>query len=430
MTPVVCLQSSSFASKHLSLWRIYFEHPIKKYSLQHLGIVDIVGIDRCVRSGQTLLIIIHLICHRLMSKPTMSTSQSSTPSSTPPEIQHHQQSRLGMLYDIGIMILIVINLLMLAIDAILLSRVGLSMAEFLGQGGLLMRYRVSIHPIFEGVDDWITVFLIVELAARWLWAISRQHYHRWFFFPFVHWYEVLGCLPTFRALRLLRAVVLGYRLHKMGYTVLPQSWIKLGHFYYQLVLEEISDRIILNVIDGIENELRKSTTHGELIRDLVERHRPQLVAATGEILQAGLAPVLAERTDFLREQVGQAVHRALADIPELHQLLRLIPVVGSRIELQVQSIGKRIGDNLTAELIKPFSDDAARGQTANPMLQAIAEHVGEIPLQTEAVEALVESLVFESLATIRQQVAVQQWKIQAAADDALPLHDIPPSQPH
>lgn len=351
------------------------------------------------------------ISHSSDAKPN--TSQTRSQRTTPPQVKSHQQSRFGMAYDIIVMLLIVINLLMLAIDAVLFSRVGLSIAEFFGQAGLIMRYRVSVHPIVETIDDWFTVFLIVELAIRWLWAITRQHYHRWFFFPFVHWYEVLGCLPTFRALRLLRAVSLGYRLHQMGYTVLPQSWIKLGRFYYQLVLEEISDRIILNVLDGIENELRQSTTHGELIRDLVERHRPQLVAATGEILQAGLAPVLAERTDFLREQVGQAVHRALADIPELHQLLRLIPVVGSRIEQQVQSIGKRIGDNLTAELIKPFSDPPTQGQTINPMLHAIAEHVGDLPLQTAAVEALVESLVFESLATIRQQVAVQQWKIKA-----------------
>ena len=341
-----------------------------------------------------------------MSKPT-----SDIPN-TDDVIHAQPPTRVGMAYDVFMLIMIVINLILLGIDALMMGQVGGSVAHVITEDGNLSIYRQHWHPLVALIDDWFTVILVVELAVRWLWAVMRSHYHRWFFFPFIHWYEVLGCLPAFRALRLLRAVVLAYRLHQMGYTILPRSWVRLGRFYYDVILEEISDRIIINVLDGIERELRQSTTHGALIRQIIDKHRPQLIAATGELLQLGLAPALAARTEDLQHAVGDAVYRALADVPELHQLMRLMPIVGTRLEQQVQAIGRRIGDNLTAELIRPFSAPATAHDPINPAIQSIAEHIGDLPLEASAIEALLESLVFESLDAVRKQVAVQQWKTQ------------------
>ena len=346
----------------------------------------------------------------------------STPTSTTPEdaVHLHTPSRLGMAYDVLMLLLIVVNLLLLGIDAMLMGVVGTGLANVFAQEPALAVYRAYGHHDVDFIDDWFTVFLVVELLVRWMWAIIHSHYYRWFFFPFIHWYEVLGCIPAFRALRLLRAVALGYRLHQMGYTILPPSWIRLGRFYYDVVLEEISDRIIVNVIDGIERELRQSTTHGALIRDMVERHRTHIVDAVSELLQHGLAPALQERQDLLRHAVGEAAQRALVDVPELNSLLRLMPIVGTRIEQQIQAIGRRIGDNLTEQLLAPFTAEPSAGQPANPTLTAIAEHIGYIPLESPAMEALIESLVFDSLEAVRKQVAVQQWKLQRSVERQQP----------
>ena len=49
-------------------------------------------------------------------------------------------------------------------------------------------------------------------------AIRKQTYPRWYFYPFLHWYDLLGCIPigSFRMLRLLRLISLTIRLQKMG----------------------------------------------------------------------------------------------------------------------------------------------------------------------------------------------------------------------
>ncbi len=75
-----------------------------------------------------------------------------------------------------------------------------------------------------------------------------------------------------------------------------------------------------------------------------------------EILQESLATELKQRQYFIAQNVGLIVNRAIEDTPELTQLLRLIPIVGGRIEQQIQSIGQRLGENITQGLLEPMVD--------------------------------------------------------------------------
>lgn len=342
---------------------------------------------------------------------TTATLMPSLPTAKPPK-PHIS----GIIYDLFILLIIVLGLLLIGINALLMSNVGETLATWAQLLPSLQQYRSVWHQPVLVVEDWITVFLIAELLTRWLIAIVQKHYHRWFIFPFVHWYEVLGCFPAFRAFRLLRAVAIARKLHQMGYQVIPPRLLRFAQFYYNVVLEEISDRIVINVIDGIERELKGSTTHGHLIRDLIDQHRDQIQAATAELLQTGLAPVLKQQQQQIQHGVGEAVQRAIAQTSELHQLLRLMPMIGGRIEQQIQSIGKQLAENIAKELAQPFSQPATAQQLANPVLDNIATQIAALPIDTPKLEALVESLVYESLEMLRKQVAVQQWKQQV--DDA------------
>ncbi|MEC7120872.1 MAG: preprotein translocase subunit SecA [Pseudomonadota bacterium] len=349
-----------------------------------------------------------------------------TTTAQPPATQpsNHRPTWAGILYDILILLIIIIGLLLVGIDALLMSNVGQTLATWSNLSEPLNLYRTDLHTTALNIEDWFTVFLIAELLARWALAIIKQRYHRWFIFPFVHWYEVLGCIPALRAFRLLRAVAIIRKLHLMGIQVIPKRWMRFGQFYYNVILEEISDRIVINVLDGIERELKNSQTHGALIHNLIDQHRVQLTEATAELLQTSLAPALAQHNEQLQQGVGEAVHRAIANTPELHQMLRLIPIVGGQIEKQIQAIGKRLGENITAELVQPFRATAQADQLANPALQTVAHHVGNLPIDSPKLEALVESLVFEGIEMLRQQVAVQQWK-QQSVDDAVKADEIP-----
>jgi hypothetical protein len=317
--------------------------------------------------------------------------------------------KVALGYDIFMMVLIIINLICLSGNALLMSDFGGWLFNFIHLPELLQFYRTALRPWVIITESWFTSFLVIELLARWVIAVIGQHHKRWFFFPFIHWYEILSIIPQLRFLRLLRAGAIGYNLHQHGYKVIPDVWYRRAKFYYHMVLEELTSRIVLTVLDGIKRELSTSTTHKKLIEDLVAHHREMFATALADILQESLGKELQAQRIMIAENVGDIVNRAIEDTPELTQLLRLIPIVGGRIEQQIQSIGQRLGENITLGLIEPFAH--GHKNEKNLAYLEISNKISQIQFENNThVEKLVESAVFESLEAIRQQVKIKQWQ--------------------
>lgn len=298
-----------------------------------------------------------------------------------------------------------------------MSSIGAWFFEHIHLPQVLSFYRTSLHPWVITSEAWFIGFLIIELLVRWAIAIINKHHKRWFFFPFIHWYEILAIIPQLRFLRLFRAGIIAYRLHGLGYPVVPESWRKTGLFYYRVVMEELSDRVVITVIDGIRYELETSSSHKQIIHDLVNHHREQFTVALTALLQESLATALKEQKPAITKGVGKIVDQAIIDTPELTQLLRLIPLVGGRIEQQIQSIGQRLGENISAGLIEPLIEGSQ--DAPNPTYQLISQRVSEININNRQLEQLVESVVFETLESVRKQVKVKQWQQTLAEYDRI-----------
>ena len=119
-------------------------------------------------------------------------------------------------------------------------------------------YRDTIHSNFLFYDLCFVAVYLTEFVIRWIVAIARSTYHRWFFYPFAHWYDLLGCIPvgSFRWLRILRVVGLVMRLQRMGIIDLSQTWLGQTILkYYGIVVEEVSDRVVINVLSGAQREI-------------------------------------------------------------------------------------------------------------------------------------------------------------------------------
>lgn len=316
--------------------------------------------------------------------------------------------KIALIYDIFMMVVIIINLFCLCANAILMSDFGHWLFDFIRLPDVLQFYKSELRPWVMITEGWFTTFLIIELIVRWFIAIVMRHHARWWFFPFVHWYEILSIIPQLRFLRLLRAVAIGYNLHSHGYKVIPASWYRRGNFYYNLLMEELSSRVVLTVLDGIKRELSTSTSHKQLIDDLIEHHRKLLAIALADILQESLGKELQAQRFMISKNVGQVVNQAIEDTPELTQLLRLIPIVGGRLERQIQSIGQRLGENITQGLIDPFTHS---GSQENPTFAMISDKISQIQIEHNLhIDKLVESAVFETLEAIQKQVKVKQWQ--------------------
>lgn len=320
-------------------------------------------------------------------------------------------TRWHLYYHAFMMILISLDLLLISIDALLMSTFFNYMGELLGLSSSLQHYANHYHEPIKVIGGFFTIFWVSEILLRWVVAIVQKRYYRWFFFPFIHWYEVLGCFPQLRALRLLRVIVIGYRLHQMGWYFLPKSWYKTIEFYYTMIMEEISDRVILIAIDNIRTEV--SHANGHLVQNIIDKHRQEIETVIVELLQQEVTPLLQAKNqhlpDFaepLSKQVGQSIQQALAETPELRRMVRLIPFAGSLIEEQMLHIGQQVGENLTKSLSKSLT----KTETLEQMYRHIAKGLAEVDTTSPTLEKLVVSIIEESLTSIAEQVKVQQWK--------------------
>lgn len=321
------------------------------------------------------------------------------------------QWKLFLVYDVLMMGLIIINLLILGLNAIIFSDFGEWLAESLHLVQYREQYTEQLFPWVKVIDRWFTFFLIAELTFRWMISIWQKHHRRWFFFPFVHWYEVLAIIPQLRFLRLLRAGVILYRLHELGYQVIPTNLLKRSKFYYDLVMEELTSRIVLTVIDGVEKELDTSSSHHKLIHELIDHHRHQFSQVLAETLQHSLATALQQQRHFIAENIGEIVHKSIDDTPELKNILKMMPVVGGLLEQRIQAIGRRLAENITQGIIDPLAQhNVLPHQNANPLLSEISAQISKVPLDSEKIDQLVESIVLESLEAIRKQVKVKHWQ--------------------
>lgn len=328
------------------------------------------------------------------------------------------QSRTKIVYDLVMLVLLLVDLCLIFADNILMSGLLTKLAQWGGFSATLDTYQNTHHLSLSAIGGVFTLFWVSELLVRWAIAIKKGTYYRWFFFPFVHWYETLGCIPMLRALRLLRAGIIIKRLHDTGVKVIPDNWLNSARFYYHVVLEELSDRVILTAIGNFREQLAKTKTNDELVQRTIDRNRAEFEAVVLGLLRRELAPklqqaFLAQTGQKLSQEIGLSVEQALLDTPEFRRYLKLIPIAGSMIESQITSVGKHIGENVTTAVNKCLFDT----QTLDTLMINVAKGVASIDTTEPNLQKLVGGVIEDALTAFEAQVKVQQWKHK----DQLPL---------
>ena len=324
---------------------------------------------------------------------------------------------LGYLVDVAMILLILVNLGLIIFDWLFavtavqdsLQAVVPDFANF---------YRATIHQDFQTWDLMFVSVYLTEFSIRWLVAIARQTYHRWFFFPFIHWYDLLGCIPvgSFRWLRVLRIVSLLLRLQRRGIIDLRETWFGAWLLkYYNIVVEEISDRVVLNVLSGVQQEIRTGNPLVHRIEDQVLAPRkPQLVDYLGErIIEASRATHRRWRQP-LGDYLGHLVQTALVRT-DSGQRLAAIPVAGPRALALLSDSASDIGLAFTDQLIEDMADPANRAELDELLDTLIAELAGN----RAALNSLVRETLLDVLEQVKQQVSVQQWKAESGPRDGL-----------
>lgn len=268
-----------------------------------------------------------------------------------------------------------------------------------------------IHENFIFYDFlFVTVFL-TEFFIRWGHAVKTHEYSRWYFYPFIHWYDLVGCIPVggFRLLRLLRVISIMHRLHRYGIIDVTQYWLyQFINFYYEAFMEELSDRIVLKVISGIQYEAGRGSPLVNRIQRQVLYPRRQMIS---NWLSARVAKAAAEsyvpHRGALRHYLETRVDYALQQNIELSRL-KLLPVVGGTI---ARTLEDSVGD-IVANIVHQILEDLASSANhafIDDLVAAVLPDGESAGKEEQANEALID-MVKDILEAVKTQVRVKRWR--------------------
>ncbi|MCC2616192.1 ion transporter [Aestuariibacter halophilus] len=309
-----------------------------------------------------------------------------------------------LLLDLVMLGLLVINLLWLILDMLYASR-AIYDTLAIHWPAFVDAYQ-PIHDNFALIDLIFIGIFLSEFCLRWVVSIVRKEYLRWYFFPFIHWYDLVGCIPASgaRIFRFLRIFSILYRLHKYQIIDLRSTRLfRFMAFYYDVFVEELSDRIVVKVLSDAQKDIASGSP---LLEDITR----QVLAPRQRILCEWLAAMMehmgssiadAEHGATVREHVQSSVGKAVRDNPNI-STLKLVPVLGGTIERTLES---SVTDIVTQSLINLLKD-----VTPDKIEHFIDNGLNRFTTEEQALEDEVLLVVNECLELLKSHVSTQRWK--------------------
>lgn len=314
----------------------------------------------------------------------------------------------GLAWDLAIIALVAANLVLIVFDTLFAVEPIAAGVAGLSQG-FHDWYADAIHEHFKVIDLYFVAVFATDVLLGWAVAVYERRYHRWFFYPFVHWYDVLGCIPLagFRWLRVLRGFALILRLQRMG-LIDVRTWRVYAFFkkYYDIVMEELSDRVVENILDGIQAEVRRGGDLPQrIVREVFVPRKEKLATAASERIERTVTRTYDANRDEIQNYVSSLVRRAVEDNAAVRNLER-VPMLGGYVGRTLERAIRDAVNNLL---------DEAVGSVSSPEFDAMIDHVADSILEMlldDQVETDpdLRQAVIEVLDLLKQQARVQHWK--------------------
>ncbi|WP_176502630.1 ion transporter [Cobetia sp. 5-11-6-3] len=317
------------------------------------------------------------------------------------------RERIHLWWDLFIIVLVIANLALLLFDSLFLIP-PLNTAFEAVAPGLHAAYEQNIHANFLSIDLAFVAVFLLDVLAGWAVAIAERRYHRWFFYPFMHWYDVLGCIPLsgFRLLRVLRVISLLFRLQRLG-MIDVRRWYLYGVAakYLDILLEELTDRISLRMLDNVQQQLRDSDDlSSSVIERVVEPRKQALIQEISLRLETMAGDIYTQNRDDTLRYVRGLVSRTLAESPELRRVSRL--PMGTQLTKGLESSLSDLACHLVDEALVDL-----RSKEFSALVGHLAESGFDAWARTDPrTEQITEQVLIDMLELLKERIAVKSWQ--------------------
>lgn len=316
----------------------------------------------------------------------------------------HSHEGPWLLLDLFMLGLLTLNLIWIIFDTLFET-------DFFKQGlsyisPAIVEAYLPVHRNFTLIDLGFIAIFLTEFCFRWVVSIYRKEYLRWYFFPFIHWYDLVGCIPasSARIFRFLRIFSILYRLHKYQIIDLKDTALfRFIAFYYDVFVEELSDRIVVKVLTDAQKDISAGSPLLEEISSQVLAKRKSILVEWMASMMVHVGDSLAdqEHGQTLREHVQESVGKAVRDNSQV-STLKLVPVLGGTIE---RTLEQSVTDIVTQSIINLLQD-----VTPHKVRQFVDNGLSPMNNDEQRLDTEVLLIVNECLELIKEHISHQRWK--------------------
>ncbi|MDJ0766360.1 MAG: ion transporter [Myxococcota bacterium] len=323
------------------------------------------------------------------------------------------ENKAMLVIDLAMVALLIVNLLLISFDWMF------SLEEvnrfFASQTPVFFRfYNSNVHDHFLTIDLVFVAIFLTEFTISWIVASVRHTYHRWFFYPFIHWYDLLGCIPlnAFRVARLLRIITITYRLHQLRVFPLEKTYLyRKAKKYSEIILEEISDRVVENIIDQAQAEVKEAgPTLDKVVKEVLRPKQGLIVEWASEQLRQGVELSFEQQKGDIRDYLQHLISDAFSrnkNVSRLEQIPMAGKALTSTLEKAIVDIVYNIADTSMRDLASPRNRALVVGAT-EIVLGAI-----ERKEEDSSLHPIILDIIFEILEMVKKQVSyTKRWKIK------------------
>lgn len=322
-----------------------------------------------------------------------------------------RETRLWLGIDILMVVLILVNLALIAFDALFgIPWVQSLFARF--APGFHALYYNNVHVNFFQIDLVFVAIFVTEVIVHWAAAVYRGIYSRWYYYPFIHWYDVLGSLPIswLRVLRVLRVIAMTYRLQRLGLVDITKTGLyRFASRWVDILLEEISDRVLLKILNGVQREIQRGGPVADRIRDeAIEPHRQALSRWMARSFHETTAQTYRAYQPEVRRYVDEVIQEAIQNNDEI-RLLEQIPVFGKTLRRTLERV---ISDIVHSVVIRGLED--LTSEETNELIAHVSARSTEAFLASEDHEfqESLMSIVNTTLNIIRDHLEIRRWRFE------------------
>lgn len=315
--------------------------------------------------------------------------------------------------DLFMLFLAIINLVWLAFDEVF--HVAYVQA-FLKNNWLgFYNFYKEIHENFLFYDGFFALTFTIEFVGRWLYSMYSKRYSRWFLYPIIHFYDLIGCLPTgpLRLLRLFRVVILAYKLYKWNIVDFNRYPI-VGFMmrYYNIAVEEISDRVAVRILTEVKLEFQRGDhIMDEIINKVFVPKKEDVLHTAAKHLQHSITIHYKENRKDFQKYMRSVVLHATQQNKEM-ETLEKIPMVGPYLKASLKEAIADIVFTVFDQIVKDFSND--KDNHIPTMLVQTIMDFALVKRSNEEDISVAAQMLNDVLDIIITRISEKQWKLEPA----------------